>query len=92
MSWITPSEHSKVDNLARGSVTPVEPPNAIMYGWVDVEEVGNSYVLSTKAIIEVVGIVVDNPQDWSVLGWARRGEYAVLLTTMRSHFISVYLI
>lgn len=67
MSWITPSEHSKADNLARGSVTLVEPPDAIMYGWVDVEEVGNPYVLSIKAIIDVVDIVVDNPQDWSVL-------------------------
>lgn len=45
----------------------MDPTNAVKYGWVEVGVVGTPHVLNTEATIEVVGLLVGDPQDWSVL-------------------------
>lgn len=45
----------------------VESTDVMRYGWVDVEVVGTPSIINVEAAIEVVGIVINDPQDWSIL-------------------------
>lgn len=65
MSWITPSGHSKIDHLSQNGVTLEESTDATNYNWVEVEIVGTLSILNSHTIIEVVGVMVGDPQGWS---------------------------
>lgn len=45
----------------------MELADAVKYGWMDAEVVGIVFFLNIKEEIEVIGIMVGDPCDWSVL-------------------------
>lgn len=65
VSWIILDKYFIAYHSSQKGVTLVETTDAIKYVWVDAEVVGTPSSLSTEAAIEVVGIVVGDPQDWS---------------------------